>query len=254
MLPSPIAVLGTGSMGGAIVRGLLAEGATGLRLTTRSAASAAEWVTPGVVAAVKPAGMRALLTEIGDALAPGAVVVSVAAGVTTATLESALPAGTAVVRAMPNTPAAIGKGVTGLAAGTAAGPDAMAAAQAVFRTSGDVLVVPEDRIDALSAVSGSGPAYVYLLIERMTEAAEALGFGSDDAHLLVQRTFAGALALLDATGGDPAELRRRVTSPGGTTAAAVAEFDRRDLGGLLEAGMRAAIARSAQIAGAAADG
>lgn len=259
-------------MGSAILSGLAAAGVLDIRVTTRNASSAAPFVgAPGVTAysvserpdanraavegaalvvlAVKPYGVLDVLREVSDVLAPGAVVVSVAAGLRIAAMEEVLPAGFAVLRAMPNTPAAIGAGVTGVAPGSAADAAAMAAVVAAFRTVGSVLEVTEDRIDALSAVSGSGPAYVYLFLERFTDAAVRLGFSSEEAALMVERTTAGALELLASTAERPAELRRRVTSPNGTTERAVAVFEERDLAGIFDDALAAAVRRAEELAG-----
>jgi pyrroline-5-carboxylate reductase len=268
-LPSPVAILGGGSMGGAILSGLRAAGVADLRVTTRTPTRAPEAedgltvlvaerdedanrsAVAGarvVVVAVKPAGVPALLAEIGDALEPGAVVVSVAVGVRIDTMAEALPAGVAVFRAMPNTPSAVGAGVTGVAAPPGARPEDVAAVVAVFGTVGSVVQVAEDRLDALSAVSGSGPAYVFLFLERFIEAAQRLGFDADEARALVIGTADGALRLLSASGEEPAELRRRVTSPKGTTERAVGVFEQRDLGGIFDEALAAAIARAKEIA------
>ncbi|RII88494.1 pyrroline-5-carboxylate reductase, partial [Clavibacter michiganensis] len=223
-LPS-LAMLGTGSMNGAILGGLLQPGVEvdgDVRVTTRSAASAAalgerDGVAASsveedadanrravrgarvVVVGVKPHMVPDLLREIADDLDPGALVISVAAGVTLATFESLLPERVAVLRSMPNTPSLVGRGVTGLAAGTRSTPEDLALARAVFATVGDVVEVPEERIDALSTISGSGPAYVFLLIEELTRTAEAKGFRPDEARVLVQGTFRGAVELLAAS-------------------------------------------------------
>jgi len=256
-------------MGGAILSGLQAAGVPDLRVTTRTTTRAPE-PTDGltvlvaerdddanrravagarlVVVAVKPAGVPALLEEIADALEPGALVVSVAAGVRIATMAAALPDGVVVVRAMPNTPSAIGAGVTGVAAPEGTSPEDVAAVVAAFGTVGDVVRVTEDRIDALSAVSGSGPAYLYLFLERFVDAARRLGFSDEEASALVVGTADGALRLLAATGEQPAELRRRVTSPKGTTERAVAVFEQHDLGGIFDEALAAAIARAREIA------
>ncbi|MCU1473508.1 MAG: proC [Amnibacterium sp.] len=256
-------------MGGAILSGLRAAGVADLRVTTRTATRALEpadglrvlvaeqdsdanrTAVRGarlVVIAVKPAGVTALLTEIADTLEPGAVVVSVAAGIPIATMAAALPAGTAVLRAMPNTPSAVGAGVTGIAAAPGTAPEDAAAVVAAFRTVGTVVELAEDRIDSLSAVSGSGPAYLYLFLERFTDAARRLGFSAEEADALVVGTAQGALRLLAETGDEPAELRRRVTSPKGTTERAVAVFEQRDLGGIFDEALAAAIARAAELA------
>jgi pyrroline-5-carboxylate reductase len=264
-------MLGGGSMGSAVLAGLAAAGVPDLRVTTRSAARAAGFVgVPGitalsqeerpdanreavrgarlVVVAVKPAQVVDVLREVAADLTEGAVVVSVAAGIPIRAMEAVLPAGTAVLRAMPNTPAAVGEGVTGVAPGSAAGAEAVAATVSAFRTVGDVLELPEERIDALSAVSGSGPAYVYLFLERWVDAAERLGFSAEEARLLVTGTAAGALRLLAAGDDPPAELRRRVTSPKGTTERAIAVLEAHDLGAILDEAMAAAIARAAELA------
>lgn len=264
-----LAVLGAGSMGSAIARGSLFRAAE-VRVTARSAAGAAaatarglearsldedsaanRWAVTGadvVIAAVKPAGLLELLGSIGPHLADGALVVSVAAGVTTAAMERALPPGTAVVRAMPNTPAAIGAGVTGLAGGASADADAVARARAVFEAVGTVLEVGEERIDALSAISGSGPAYVFYAVEQLTAAAERLGFDPDEARRMVLGTVSGAVRLLEADGAPPAELRRRVTSPNGTTERAIAVFESHRPEAVLDEAFAAAVARARELA------
>ncbi|WP_085368770.1 pyrroline-5-carboxylate reductase [Leifsonia sp. NCR5] len=269
-----IAMLGAGSMGRAILSGLLAPGVTvqgGIRVTNRSAARAAELSgTAGVTAyatetkadanrlavdgaeivivAVKPAMVPDLLREIGASLTPGAVVVSVAAGVTTATFESLLPQTVTVVRSMPNTPAVVGKAVTGISGGNRTRPDDLALVRALFETVGEVVEVPESQLDALGTISGSGPAYVFFLIEQLTAAAVAKGFTPEQAATLVNGTFLGASELLVSSGEDPAELRRRVTSPGGTTERAIAVLADADLASLFTRATDAALARSRELA------
>ncbi|MCJ0702215.1 pyrroline-5-carboxylate reductase, partial [Frigoribacterium faeni] len=246
MLPTT-AILGAGSMGGAILSGLLRPGVVvdgGIRVTNRSEAKAvalrhgavtslatesdpranASAVVGAklVLIGVKPHMVVDLLTEIGSALDPGAVVVSLAAGITTETMEAALPPTVSVLRSMPNTPSVVGLGVTGLSAGSRSTDDDLALARTLFEVVGEVVVVDEDRIDALSTISGSGPAYVFLLIEKLQQAAIGLGFTPAQAATMVQGTFRGASELLAASDVGPApdapvELRRRVTSPGGTT-------------------------------------
>lgn len=269
-----IAMLGAGSMGRAILSGLLAPGvsvAGGVRVTNRSAARAAELAdTPGVTAfatdddpeanrravegaeivivAVKPAMVPDLLREIADSLAPGAVVVSVAAGVTVATFESLLADSVSVVRSMPNTPAVVGKAVTGISAGTRTEPEDLALVRSLFETVGQVVEVPESQLDALSTISGSGPAYVFLLIEALTDAAVAKGFTPEQAAILVNGTFLGASTMLAASDDDPAELRRRVTSPKGTTERAIAVLAEADLPALFARATDAALARARELA------
>jgi pyrroline-5-carboxylate reductase len=268
----PIAILGAGSMGGAILHGLVASGiAPSITATNRSRAKAAELDGLGgvtsialetapdanldaaasaeiVLIGVKPAMVPDLLREIAPRLKPGAVVVSLAAGVTLATFADALGEDVATLRSMPNTPSLVGKGVTGLAAGPAASPADIAAVRRLFETVGAVIEVPESQIDALSTISGSGPAYVFLLIEELTKTAVAKGFAEEDARVLAEQTFIGATALLDASAEDPAELRRRVTSPKGTTERAIAVLQDADLTAVFDRATDAALARARELA------
>ena len=277
----PIAILGTGSMGGAILSGLLQPGITidgGIRVTNRTPAKAealrrkatelgnnsltsyALEETPNanelaiqgariVLVGVKPAMVPDLLRSLAPSLAPGTLLVSVAAGVTISTMEGLVPDSVAVARAMPNTPAVVGLAVTGLAAGSRTTDEDMAVARALFETVGDVLDVPESKIDALSTISGSGPAYVFYLIEELTRTAIDLGFTPDEAAVMVNGTFRGASELLAASPGvDPTELRRRVTSPKGTTERAVAVLQEGGLKALFDAATAAALARNRELA------
>jgi pyrroline-5-carboxylate reductase len=209
----------------------------------RTAAAAADVVILGV----KPAGVLPLAREIASSLRPGAVVLSVAAAVTTAMIESALPAGQPVVRTMPNTPSRLGRGVLSLSAGASAGPGEMRAAREILSAAGTVVEIPEDQVDALSAVSGSGPAYVFYLAEAMAAAGEELGLEADLARLIATETVAGAGFMLAQDGADAAALRRAVTSPNGTTQSAVETFEREDLPGIVARGARAATERAADI-------
>lgn len=270
-----IAILGAGSMGGAILQGLVRSGqASRLTVTNRTAAKADDLAglegvtsialeqdasanTTAAAAAdiimigVKPVMVPDLLREIAPVLRPGTILVSLAAGVTIATFESIVGDDVAVVRSMPNTPAVVGKAVTGLSAGTAASAADVAQVRALFETCGAVIEVPEDQIDALSTISGSGPAYVFLLIEDLTEAARGKGFSDADARLMAEQTFIGAAALLDATGEDPAELRRRVTSPKGTTERAIAVLQGARLDGVFAEATDAALDRARELAAGA---
>ncbi|MEX8059453.1 pyrroline-5-carboxylate reductase [Microbacterium sp. 16-032] len=269
----PIAILGAGSMGGAILRGLVAAGLTegGVTATNRSVAKAAELaelsgvtsvaleVNPAgntdaaaaadiVLVGVKPAMVPDLLDEIAPHLRPGAIVVSLAAGVTLDTFATHLGEGVSTLRSMPNTPSLVGQGVTGLAAGSAASADDVAVVRALFETVGSVLEVPESQIDALSTISGSGPAYVFLLVEEFTKAAVRMGFDDDQARLLAEQTFIGATALMASAEVDPAELRRRVTSPKGTTERAVAVLQDARLDDTFTTAAEAALARAKELA------
>ena len=182
-----------------------------------------------------------LLREIARRLEPDAlIVVSVAAGVTIATMEALVPQ--AVFRAMPNTPSIVRRGVTGLAAGARASAEDTALVRALFETVGAVVEVPEEKMNALSTISGSGPAYVFFLIEQLTEAARNLGFDEAQARLMVEQTFLGASELLAASDVGPEELRRRVTSPKGTTERAIAELADADLTAVFDRATASAIA------------
>lgn len=272
-LPS-IAILGAGSMGRAILSGLLApnvhvEG--GIRVTNRSAEQAATFANePRVTAfatsidphanraavrgatlvliAVKPHMVPELLEEISDALELGALVISVAGGVTTTTLEAHLPPTISAVRSMPNTPSKVGLGVTGLCAGTRSSEADLDLATRLFETVGEVLVVPESQMDAVGAISGSGPAYVFYFIEALTQAGIAHGLTPEQADLAVRATFRGAVELLATSGETPTELRRQVTSPKGSTERVIAVFDEADVPGILVRGTAASIARSQEMA------
>lgn len=269
-LPS-IAILGTGSMGGAILAGLVSpevvvEG--GIRVTNRSVAKAEALASDRVTSlatetdpnanrvavagarivliGVKPYMVADLLTEIADALEPDAILVSVAAGVTIDTMEALVPG--AVLRSMPNTPAVVGRAVTGVAPGSRSTDADLEVVTRMFGTVGEVLVVPEDKIDALSTISGSGPAYVFYLIEQLTRTAVDLGFSEEQAATMVNTTFLGAAELLAASDVGPAELRRRVTSPKGTTERAIGEFEASDLGSVFDRATAAALARAKELA------
>lgn len=265
------AMLGVGSMSGAVLDGLLAAGvpADRLAITTRSAASAEAHRSRGldavaldddpdanaaavrdadvVVLGVKPFLVADVLRSVADQLRPGALVVSVAVGVTSATMEALVPESVHVVRSLPNTPIGVGRGVTGISPGSRATAEDVALASSLFAVSGEVVEVPESQLDALSAVSGSGPAYVFLLVEEWQRAAESLGFDTEQAAALVQGTLRGAVALLDASDRTPTELRRAVTSPKGTTEKAIEVLQDADLAGTLERAARAAIARAEEL-------
>jgi len=257
-------------MGGAILKGLVVGEATSdIRVTNRSRSTAEQYdglrnvtsysleSTPDanaravsgagiVIVGVKPVMVPDLLREIADALDPEAIVVSVAAGVTIETMEALVPV--SVLRSMPNTPSLVGLGVTGLAAGSRSTAGEFALVRQVFESVGDVIDVPESQIDALSTVSGSGPAYVFFLIEQLTATAVSLGFTPEQAATMVQGTFRGATELLAQGDVDPAELRRRVTSPKGTTERAVQVLEEARLSELFDRATAAALARARELA------
>ena len=275
MSPSPgasaalprVAVLGGGVMGGTIVGALLAAGwapdavvvsekdeargaalrkAQGVRLDSSLASAVAR--AGIVVVAVKPQDVADVLAVVGPALAPGTLVVSVAAGLTTAFFETRLPEGTPVVRTMPNTPAIVSQGATAVAPGHRATANHVALVGAMFRSTGLVVNVDEADLDAVTAVSGSGPAYFYAMVEALIEAGVAQGLDRLVATKLATQTFVGAARLLVESGETPQALRAKVSSPGGTTLAALRAMEVAGLADVIRAGAEAAAARAKEMA------
>ncbi|RMH77001.1 MAG: pyrroline-5-carboxylate reductase [Actinomyces sp.] len=251
-------IIGGGKMGEALARGLVARGRAPVHVVEptperRAVLDTIEGVTsgdeplPGVdaVIAVKPDVVPAVL----DPLARAGVtrVLSIAAGVRTAAIESHLPPTTRVVRAMPNTPALVGEGAAAIAPGARADAADLDWAESVLGAVGLVVRVDEDDLDAVTGLSGSGPAYVFLLAEALVAAGVAEGLDPAVADTLTRQTLLGAATLLSRTGEDPAVLRRNVTSPGGTTAAGLAVFEEADLRGLVARVVAAATARSREL-------
>jgi pyrroline-5-carboxylate reductase len=192
--------------------------------------------------------MGALLDEISPAVRPGQLVVSLAAGITTAFLESRLPDGVAVVRVMPNTPALVDEGMAAIAPGSHCDDDHLAIAEELLGSTGRVLRVPEKQMDAVTAISGTGPAYVFFVVESMIEAGVHLGLPRATATELVVQTLVGSAKMLRETGTHPVVLREQVTSPGGTTAAALRELEVHKVRAAFLAAMEAARDRSAELA------
>lgn len=266
-----VAVIGVGAMGTAIVRGLEGGGWSklDLRLSDASvdrvgelgAAGHLAWTDPTIAAesarvvvlAVKPDVVPSVLADLAGVVGPGHVVVSIAAGVRLGTIEAALP-GVPVVRAMPNTPALVGAGITGYAAGSAASAEDVAAAAGVLAAIGEAVEVDEADLDAVTAVSGSGPAYVFLLTEALAEAARAEGLAPDAADRLARQTVIGAGALMGADDAAPEELRRRVTSPNGTTEAALRSFEQDGFRRIVRKAVNAARVRSEELGAGSDDG
>ena len=268
-----IAFLGCGSMNEAILGGLLEAGKdpADVVATVRRAGRAAELAgryhgitaiageeepdnnrqaakgSAVVILGVKPVGIADLAREISPALSPETVVVSVAAAVSIAQLEAALPPGQPVIRTMPNTPAKLGRGVVSVSPGTHCTPEQLQMVKDMLQGAGTVVEVPEEQVDALSAISGSGPAYAFYLAEAMASAGEELGLDRELSLLLARETVAGAGLMLAEPGADPAALRKAVTSPNGTTERAIATFDDRGIPAIIAAGARAAADRAAEI-------
>ena len=268
-----IAFLGCGSMNETILGGLLDGGidASDIVATVRRAERAAELAerhhgitaiageeepdnnkqaakgSAVVILGTKPVGIADMAREISSSLSPGTIVISVAAGVSLAQLEAALPAGQPVIRTMPNVPAKLGRGVVSVSPGSNCTPEQLQKATDILRAAGTVVEVPEEQVDALSAISGSGPAYAFYLAEAMAAAGVELGLDPDLAVLLARETVAGAGFMLAESGADPSELRKSVTSPNGTTERALATFDERGIPSIIAAGARAAADRAAEI-------
>jgi pyrroline-5-carboxylate reductase len=200
-----------------------------------------------VILGVKPVGIADLAREVGDSLSPDAIVISVAAAVSLEQLEAALPAGQPVIRTMPNTPAKLGRGVVSVTPGTHCTASHLQLAKELLAAAGTVVEVPEHQIDALSAISGSGPAYAFYLAEAMAAAGVELGLDAELSLLLARETVAGAGLMLAEPGANPTALRTAVTSPNGTTERAIATFDERGLPAIIAAGAQAAAERAAEI-------
>ncbi|CAN5414224.1 pyrroline-5-carboxylate reductase [soil metagenome] len=196
---------------------------------------------------VKPQDVFGLLDEIGSSIRPGSTLISLAAGITTASIEAVVPEGVAVIRVMPNTPALVGEGMYGVSAGSSVSDAQLEAAVSLLRSSGKVLVIPEADQNALTAVSGSGPAYIFLVAEAMIAAGVAAGLSAETAHDLTVQTVVGSAKLLAASDVGPEILRQRVTSPQGTTAEAIAVLEERGLRKAFEDAIAAAVARAAEL-------
>jgi pyrroline-5-carboxylate reductase len=263
-----IVLVGAGKMGSALLEGWLGLGvdpggvtviepqptpeitalaARGVRLNP----TAAPERTDAVVIAVKPQTAPEALASVAGRIAPGAVVISIMAGRTVAFLEAALPAGMAIVRAMPNTPASIGRGITVAVPNTQVTPAQRDLAHRLLAATGAVEWIDDEALmDAVTAVSGSGPAYIFLLAESLARAGERAGLPASLAANLARVTVAGAGELLHRSPLDPATLRHNVTSPGGTTAAALEVLMSADgLDPLMERAIAAATRRSRELAG-----
>jgi pyrroline-5-carboxylate reductase len=262
-----IAIVGAGMMGEALARGLLGYGwsptdvvladvrsdrltevgeALGVETSTDSAEACAGSI--GVLLAVKPQDAAAALDQIAPAVGVGGLI-SIVAGMRTAAIEERLRADVSVVRAMPNTPARVGKGVTALASGSIASPATKDLAEMIFSAVGPFVWLDESLLDAVTALSGSGPAYVFFLAEALIATGVELGLPQDVAETLAAATIEGAGAMLHQTGEKPETLRAQVTSPGGTTEAAIAVLETGRVREAFAAALRAARDRSVELGG-----
>ncbi len=265
--PGVIALLGVGKLGEALLSGLLrsgqpADSLLGAEKHPERAAEIAERYgvqTPHpvdavgqadtVLLAVKPQDMRALLAEVAGALRPGTLVVSLAAGITTALVESELPEGTPVVRVMTNTPVFVDEAMSAVSPGSHATGEHLELVEELLRHVGQVVRVPESQQDAVTALSGSGPAYFFFLVEAMIDAGILLGLPRAVAAQLIVQTAVGSAKMLAESGEHPVLLREAVTSPGGTTIAAIRTLEDHAVRSAMLAAIEAARDRSRELAG-----
>lgn len=266
-LSERIAILGTGNMGEALLGGMLRAGlvskdqvvATGTReerllelrerwgVTTTWDNRAAARDARILLVAVKPQAISALLSEIESDVADGTLVISIAAGIKTRTIGRRLGEGLPIVRAMPNTPVRVDEGATAIAAGHAATDVHMAQARAIFDAVGKTVVVPERLLDAVTGLSGSGPAYIYMVIEALIDGGVKMGIPRQVATRLAEQTVLGAAKLVRETGLHPAILRDQVTTPGGTAIAAIHELETHGLRTMLISAVETATRRSSEL-------
>jgi pyrroline-5-carboxylate reductase len=261
-----IAILGAGKMGEALLSGLLRSGRAPGELafterhperaailesrydvravTTAQAAQSADTL----LLAVKPQEMAALLEELGQATTPANLVVSIAAGIPTAFIEERLPGGVPVVRVMSNTPVLVDEAMSAVSAGAHAGEEHLERTEKLLRAVGKVVRVPESQLDAVTALSGSGPAYFFYLVEAMIDAGILLGLPRAIAAELIVQTAIGSAVMLRDSGEHPVQLREAVTSPGGTTISAIRELEKHGVRAALLAALEAARDRSRELA------
>jgi pyrroline-5-carboxylate reductase len=262
-----LAVLGTGMMGSALARGLTQAGAMSpanltlydvhalkarqlaQEIGATAAASAGDAVADAdlILIAVKPGIVTSVLQSIADRLTESHLVISIAAGVRVDKMEAVVPAGVPVIRCMPNTPCLVGAGATALCRGTHATHDHLQIAQSLFSAVGESVEVEERLMDAVTGLSGSGPAYVYLMIEAMADGGVMGGLTRDTARMLAAQTVLGAAKMVLSTNEHPAQLRDNVTTPGGTTIAALAVLERAGLRTALMDAIEAATKRSKEL-------
>lgn len=263
-----IGFIGAGNMATALIKGLLASGvadSTGLvaadkdekalrrigrdfGVRTCSCNTQAVSDSSVVVLAVKPQHVRGVLEEIREEMIPRRLLISIAAGIPVKTIQNIVGSRIPVIRVMPNTPALVQQGVSALAAGESCTSDHMAVAKRIFGAVGETVEVKEDLMDAVTALSGSGPGYIFRIMECMAGAGVRVGLPEETAYRLVVQSFLGAAYLAKTSDDSLEELRRKVTSPGGTTAAGLAVFDEKGLEDIITGAVRAAWTRSRDLA------
>jgi pyrroline-5-carboxylate reductase len=263
---SRTAILGMGVMGEALLSGLVRSGVSPSQIVfadrrddraaeiTKKYGVNSDSITGAVAGAetvvlvVKPQDMGGLLEEIAPLIKPTALVVSLAAGITTDFLQSRLPAGTPVVRVMPNTPALVDKGMAAISPGSHCDEQHLERAEQLLKSTGKVIRLAEKHQDAVTAISGSGPAYIFYVVEAMIEAGVLLGLPRNVATELTVQTLLGAATMLEETGEHPTVLRENVTSPAGTTDAALRQLDDHKVRAAFLSAMEAARDRSRELA------
>ena len=261
-----IAIVGGGMLGETVLAGLIRSGIEAMNIVVAEkrperAAELSERhgvsvdsLTGAVAQAdtvflvVKPQDMAVVLEEMSPAIRSGTVVVSLAAGITTAFIEDRLPPQTVVIRVMPNTPSQVGEGMAAISGGTHANEHHVVDVDQLMSSVGRTVRVPEEQQDAVTAVSGSGPAYLFYVVEALIDSGVELGLSRETATELVVQTMLGAATMLRATGTDAKELRRQVTSPNGTTAAAISVLDEASLRQTWQKALTAARDRSRELA------
>jgi pyrroline-5-carboxylate reductase len=260
-----IAVLGAGKMGETLISGLLRAGGSPAdvvftehhperraileaRYDIRGVTTAEAAKADTVLIAVKPQEMSTLLEELAPAASPQNLVISIAAGITTAFIEQRLPDGVPVVRVMSNTPALVDEAMSAVSAGAHATEEHLERTEKLLRAVGKVVRVPESQLDAVTALSGSGPAYFFFLVEAMIDAGILLGLPRAIAAELIVQTAIGSAVMLRDSGEHPVQLREAVTSPGGTTIAAIRELENHGVRAALLSALEAARDRSQELA------
>jgi pyrroline-5-carboxylate reductase len=265
-----LAVLGAGNMAEAIVRGLLKAdllkptqliaadpspqrralfNELGVHATDSNVQASRDAAT--LLLSVKPQQMKQVLGDIAPALSPQTLIVSIAAGVSSGFIEAHLGGSQPwrIVRSMPNTPMLLGAGMAAIAGGRHATEEDLARVRRLFQATARILVLDESKMDAVTALSGSGPAYFFYLVEQMVAAGISLGLTPDEAHTLATQTALGAGIMLTRSSDAPPELRRKVTSPGGTTQAALEVMQSRGVGDAVVEAVRRAADRSRELGG-----
>jgi pyrroline-5-carboxylate reductase len=272
-LDQTIGFLGTGNMAEALIKGLINAGVVepaqiygsdprrercddlekrfGIHTTTQNLDVVRH--SEIVVLSIKPQILRQVCTEVSPHLKPHALVISIAAGIPVAVIEKLLPSGTRVVRTMPNTPALVGAGATAIAAGGHATDADLEIARNIFEAVGKAVLLDEEQLDAVTGLSGSGPAYVFLIIEALSDAGVKMGLSRYNSQMLAAQTVLGSAKLLIETNEHPGRLKDMVTSPGGTAIAGIATLEAGGLRTTLINAVEAATRRSQEL-GAASQG